>query len=399
MKTTYRKFFWTFEQKERWLNEMSQKGLHVAAARVLGRYDFVEDPDSRHVYTVDSRSAHDSTQEIWRLLRTHGWLQLSAGRFCFSVRKHGDVLGERARTQYEREHFSGVARVFAVQLLIGSYLVAMQLMQLVNLHSFLAAADNPVLISPQGLYSEPSAGIGGGSPIIWICVAAFFFSVAILILLHAASNFLIALRGQAAASCRLRALFAMKTCWKFFWTFEQKERWLNEMSQKGLRVAAARFFGCYDFVESFGEPYVYNLEYFPLIRIGDGQTLFRVFLREHGWRYVPMPGEYSLSVRVGAPDLAVQARYGRKHYLGLAKAFLPRVLFVVLLVFGDIVRSGQIASALQTSYEWHFVPSAVSCLVAVFCAHAVSNLVLALRGLWVCRQGRPERLTQEPRLY
>ncbi|MBS4219881.1 DUF2812 domain-containing protein [Bacillus sp. FJAT-49711] len=62
------------QKEERWLTEMSRKGLHFIKYR-LGMYYFEEDPNQSYVYQIDFR---DADADYFQLYKDAGWEQVAS---------------------------------------------------------------------------------------------------------------------------------------------------------------------------------------------------------------------------------------------------------------------------------------------------------------------------------
>jgi Protein of unknown function (DUF2812) len=76
---TIRKFHiflsWQDEAQERWLAEMSRKGLHLMEPQSLGRYLFVEGPAREYAYRLDFNKDKPSDAYL-QLIQDAGWEHL-----------------------------------------------------------------------------------------------------------------------------------------------------------------------------------------------------------------------------------------------------------------------------------------------------------------------------------
>jgi hypothetical protein len=165
-------------------------------------------------------------------------------------------------------------------------------------------------------------------------------------------------------------------CQKIFWTFEQKERWLNEMSRRGLHLVAARWLWRYDFVENPDLRYVYHMEYVPEISFSKRSDRFLKLLRDSGFRYLYAVGDFGFSVQEYTPDVWTAPLYRQKHYARIAERAWIQLGFAAAFLAVDS------ASILQMNMryaplDWYGVYAAIMLFYAV---NAVSNIVLALRG-------------------
>jgi hypothetical protein len=90
--TTVRKskWFWPWQddQEEAWLEKMSQQGLHLKQAYILGWYDFIQGQPQNCVYRLDFQDSLKKNKEAYlRLFIDTGW----------------EYLGEKGGWQYFRK--------------------------------------------------------------------------------------------------------------------------------------------------------------------------------------------------------------------------------------------------------------------------------------------------------
>jgi hypothetical protein len=69
------KWFWGWQddKQEAWLEEMSQKGLHLVDIKAFGRYLFEIDADKSYIYRMDFDRSSGKTSDYFRLIEDAGW--------------------------------------------------------------------------------------------------------------------------------------------------------------------------------------------------------------------------------------------------------------------------------------------------------------------------------------
>jgi hypothetical protein len=172
----------------------------------------------------------------------------------------------------------------------------------------------------------------------------------------------------------------MKTTYrKVFWTFEQKELWLNEMSRKGLHLTSARWPWHYDFVENPALRYVYHVEYIPKLSFTDRGDRYLMFLRDSGFLYLPTSVDFSFSIREYSQDVYTAPQYRQKHYARIAET-LWWPFGAAALGINNYVMFLQNNMGDRLAAGYHIFWAIILCIFIFGIAQAVSNLVPALRG-------------------
>ena len=109
METSCRKTFWTFEQKERWLDSMSSNGYQLIYSRAFGRYYFELDQEKQNQYRVSptffpSEAAPQFLlNDGWSLLQDSTWYSPSK-TFVKSTKtsETGESKFEKAKGHFDR---------------------------------------------------------------------------------------------------------------------------------------------------------------------------------------------------------------------------------------------------------------------------------------------------------
>jgi hypothetical protein len=69
---------WQDEVEEKWLREMSQKGLHLASVGLAGIYTFIRGEPADYVYRLDYRpNSKTEDREYLQIFKDAGWEQVS----------------------------------------------------------------------------------------------------------------------------------------------------------------------------------------------------------------------------------------------------------------------------------------------------------------------------------
>ncbi|MDR0853928.1 MAG: DUF2812 domain-containing protein [Clostridiales Family XIII bacterium] len=181
LRTSYRKVFWTFEQEERWLNEMSLNGLNLTYRSQFWRYDFVEHPEQQYTYTVDySNSGSVEAGRFREFLGRSGWLRLcKEPAICeFSISVRGDEPNASLKSRYAELHYDWLVAGFGKQLPLCAVFIILGICNILRLE----------------LYSE----FASPSPIsigFWIVFIAFYLFWGI----YNTTNLLLALQRRRKA--------------------------------------------------------------------------------------------------------------------------------------------------------------------------------------------------------
>ena len=74
-KVTIFKWFWGWQDdiQETWLEEMSQKGLHLVDIKAFGRYVFEVDTEKSYIYRMDFDRTSKKNSDYYRLIEDAGW--------------------------------------------------------------------------------------------------------------------------------------------------------------------------------------------------------------------------------------------------------------------------------------------------------------------------------------
>lgn len=69
------KWFWGWQddKQEAWLEEMSQKSLHLVDIKAFGRYVFEVNPDKSYVYRMDFDRTSGKNSDYFRMIEESGW--------------------------------------------------------------------------------------------------------------------------------------------------------------------------------------------------------------------------------------------------------------------------------------------------------------------------------------
>jgi hypothetical protein len=141
MKTIYRKIFWNFEQRERWLNEMSQSGLHLIHVRAFWGHEFVYNQNQVYQYCFDRAPfTVRQSQNQHPLLVEEGWMELQGKYWLWNAPFKIYVLAVHGNDNHESkfagpgDRYKRIAAWFLIVTLIwGLYLPS----SMINLYTML----------------------------------------------------------------------------------------------------------------------------------------------------------------------------------------------------------------------------------------------------------------------
>lgn len=167
--------------------------------------------------------------------------------------------------------------------------------------------------------------------------------------------------------------------WFWAWDFEKEEKWLNEMSAKGMQLVAVGF--CkYMFEETAPSEYIYRLELLENAPSHSKSIAYIQFLEETGVEYI---GSYMRwvyfrkKVTYGAFDLYSDIGSKIKQY----KRIITLLLFVIPINLWSALLN------FRNSISIGFTASIVSCIL--------SSLMVLLLGVGVITIGRKIRILEK----
>ncbi|WP_217592573.1 DUF2812 domain-containing protein [Cohnella sp. GbtcB17] len=136
---------WDYEKEERWLNELSARGLHLTRGSAF-RSEFERDETVRYTYGIDYQGGltkkNGKLEEYIELYRDMGWEYVNAYSGIWHYFRRPWEPGETPRLYTDREslteHYKKLQRMLLIVLLMNVVIVA------ANFRSILFLADDEV---------------------------------------------------------------------------------------------------------------------------------------------------------------------------------------------------------------------------------------------------------------